>query len=93
MRARVYRDEVQIATNVQLLTAIHPLEPAPRRDGWEYALPITIEDGAWLAGGAIVCPGVTVGENTVVGAGAVVTESLPPDVLAAGAPARAVRAL
>lgn len=86
-------DEVQIATNVQLLTATHPLDPAARRAAWESAQPITIEDGAWLGGGVIVCPGVTIGENTVVGAGSVVVKDLPAGVLAVGNPARVVRDL
>jgi maltose O-acetyltransferase len=84
---------VQIATNVQLLTATHPLEAAPRREGWESAHPITIEDGVWLGGGVIVCPGVTIGEDTVVGAGSVVVEDLPPRVLAVGNPCRPIREL
>ena len=84
---------VQIATNVQLLTADHPLEAGLRREGWESAAPIRVGDNAWLGGGVIVCPGVTIGENTVVGAGGVVTADLPPDVLAVGVPARVVRRL
>jgi maltose O-acetyltransferase len=86
-------DEVQIATNVQLLTAPHPLEAATRRAAWESAQPITVEDGVWLGGGVIVCPGVTIGENTVVGAGSVVVKDLPAGVLAVGAPARSIRDL
>ena len=86
-------DEVQIATNVQLLTAAHPLDAAARRAAWESAQPITIEDGAWLGGGVIVCPGVTIGENTVVGAGSVVVKDLPAGVLAVGNPARVIRDL
>jgi maltose O-acetyltransferase len=86
-------DEVQIATNVQLLTATHPLDAASRRAAWESAQPITVEDGAWLGGGVIVCPGVTIGENTVVGAGSVVVKDLPAGVLAVGNPARVVRYL
>ena len=86
-------DEVQIATNVQLLTATHPLDAAARRAAWESAQPITIEDGVWLGGGVIVCPGVTIGENTVVGAGGVVVKDLPPGVLAVGNPARPIRDL
>jgi maltose O-acetyltransferase len=85
--------EVQIATNVQLLTATHPLDAATRRAAWESAEPITVEDGAWLGGGVIVCPGVTIGENTVVGAGSVVVEDLPAGVLAVGNPARPIREL
>lgn len=64
-----------------------------RRSGLEYALPVTIADGVWLGGGAIVCPGVTIGENTVVGAGSVVVRDLPSNVLAVGNPCRAIRRL
>jgi maltose O-acetyltransferase len=81
----------QIATRVQLLTATHPVDPEPRRRGWEYGEPITIADNVWLGGGVIVCPGVTIGEDTVVGAGAVVTRDLPAGVVAAGVPARVLR--
>jgi maltose O-acetyltransferase len=81
----------QLATRVQLLTATHPIDPEPRRVGWESAEPITIGDNVWLGGGAIVCPGVTSGEDTVVGAGAVVTRDLPAGVVAVGTPARVVR--
>ena len=83
----------QIATRVQLLTATHPIDPEPRRIGWEYAEPITIADNVWLGGGVIVCPGVTIGQDTVVGAGAVVTKDLPAGVVAAGVPARVMRAI
>jgi maltose O-acetyltransferase len=84
-------DDVQIGPNVQLLTPTHPVEPEPRRAKWESARPITIASNVWLGGGAIVLPGVTIGENTVVGAGAVVTKDLPRDVVAVGNPARVVR--
>jgi len=67
----------QIAPRVQLLTATHPVDPEARGVGWEYGEPITIADNVWLGGGVIVCPGVTVGQDTVVGAGAVVTRDLP----------------
>jgi maltose O-acetyltransferase len=83
----------QIATRVQLLTATHPVDPGPRRAGWEYAEPITIGDNVWLGGGVIVCPGVTIGDDTVVGAGAVVTRDLPAGVVAFGAPAKVHRAI
>jgi maltose O-acetyltransferase len=83
----------QIASGVQLLAATHPVDPVPRRDGWEYGRPITIGDNVWLGGGAIVCPGVTIGDDTVVGAGAVVTRDLPPGVVAVGNPARVVRSI
>ena len=86
-------DDVQIGPNVQLLTATHPLEPQPRRDKWEAAEPITIGDNVWLGGGVIVCPGVTIGADTVVGAGSVVTRDLPAGVVAVGSPARVLREL
>lgn len=86
-------DDVQIGPYVQLLTPTHPLEPEPRRAKWEAAEPIVIEDNVWLGGGVIVCPGVTIGADTVVGAGAVVTRDLPRGVLAVGNPARVVRPL
>lgn len=81
----------QIATRVQLLTATHPVDPGPRRIGWESGEPIVLGDNVWLGGGAIVCPGVTIGADTVVGAGAVVTRDLPAGVVAAGVPARVIR--
>jgi maltose O-acetyltransferase len=86
-------DDVQIGPNVQLLTPTHPVEPGPRRDKWESAQPIVIEDNVWLGGGVIVLPGVTIGANTVVGSGAVVTRDLPPNVLAVGRPAHLGREL
>ena len=86
-------DDVQIGPNVQLLTPTHPVAAGARRDKWEAALPITIGDNVWLGGGAIVLPGVTIGARTVVGAGAVVTRDVPPDVVVVGNPARVVRAV
>ena len=86
-------DDVLIGTHVQLLTPTHPTEPGPRRDKWEAAKPIVIGDNVWLGGGVVVCPGVTLGENTVVGAGAVVTKDLPPSVVAVGNPARVIKHL
>ena len=87
----VIGQEVQIGPGVQLYTATHPIDAATRRAGWESALAIAIGDGVWLGGGAIVCPGVSIGENTVVGAGSVVTRSLPANVVAAGNPCRVLR--
>ena len=84
-------DDVQLGPYVQLLTATHPVEPGPRRDKWEGAEPIVIGDNVWLGGGVVVCPGVSIGADTVVGAGSVVTRDLPAGVVAVGAPARVVR--
>ena len=86
-------DDVQFGPRVQLLTPTHPIDAELRRAKWEAAAPITIEDNVWLGGGVIVCPGVTIGANTVVGAGAVVTRDLPANVVASGVPARVVRDL
>ena len=86
-------DAVMLGPNVQLLTASHPLDPARRRAGWQRAAPIVIGDNAWLGGGVVVLPGVTIGADAVVGAGSVVTRDVPPGVLALGSPARVVREL
>lgn len=84
---------VQIGPNVQLLTPLHPMNAAERRAGWETQKPVTIADGAWLGGGVMVCAGVTIGEDAVIGAGAVVTRDVPARVFAAGNPCRVVREL
>jgi len=86
-------EDCQIGPNVQLLTPTHPLEPEPRRDKLEAARPIAIGNNVWLGGGVIVLPGVSIGDNSVIGAGAVVTKDVPADVVAVGNPARAVRTL
>lgn len=85
--------DCQIGPNVQLLTPTHPLQPEPRRDRLEAARPIVIGDNVWLGGGVIVCPGVTIGENSVVGAGAVVTRDIPANVVAVGNPARVIKTI
>lgn len=87
-------DDVRIGPRCQLLTAQHPVEDhARRREGWERPLPIRIGDNTWLGAGVIVCPGVTIGPDAVVGAGSVVTRDVPPRVLVAGDPARVLRDL
>jgi maltose O-acetyltransferase len=83
--------DVQIGPNVSLLTALHPLETVERRRGTETAQPVSIGDGAWLATGVIVLPGVSVGADTVVGAGSVVTRDLPDGHLCFGNPCRVIR--
>ncbi|WP_040518239.1 sugar O-acetyltransferase [Gordonia neofelifaecis] len=87
-------DDCSIGPRVQLLTALHPMDDhRARRSRWESAAPIAIGDNVWFGGGVIVCPGVTIGRNTVVGAGSVVTRDLPDHVFAAGNPARVIRQL
>ncbi|MFC0336950.1 maltose O-acetyltransferase [Kushneria avicenniae] len=85
--------DVQIGPNVQLLTPTHPIDAASRRAKLEAGAPIVIEDNVWLGGGAIVLAGVTIGENSIIGAGAVVTRDIPANVVAVGNPARVIRAL
>jgi maltose O-acetyltransferase len=84
-------DDVQVGPGVQLLTPTHPVDPDLRRAKWEAAEPISVADNVWLGGGCVVLPGVSIGEDTVVGAGAVVTKSLPAGVVAVGNPARIIR--
>ena len=82
---------VMIGPAVQIYTAAHALEAETRNQGWEVAKPIMIEDNVWLGGGAIVLPGVRIGRNAVVGAGAVVTQSVAANTVVAGNPARVIR--
>ena len=86
-------EDVLIASGCQLIAATHPLDAAERRAGWELARPVTIEDGAWLGSGVLVLPGITVGEEAVVGAGAVVNRDVAPRTVVAGNPARVIRRL
>ena len=84
-------DNVMFGPNVSLYTAGHPIHPVSRNSGYEYGLPITIGDNVWLGGNVAVTPGVTIGENTVIGAGSVVVKDIPANVVAAGNPCRVVR--
>jgi acetyltransferase-like isoleucine patch superfamily enzyme len=85
-------DDVMIGPNVQLISSGHPLDPEVRRSQITTA-PIRIDRGAWIAAGAMVLQGVTIGADAVVAAGAVVTKNVPPRTLVAGVPARVVREL
>jgi len=86
-------DDVFFAPSVQLYPATHPLDAQARISGRELAKPIRIGSRVWIGGGALVLPGVSIGDETVVGAGSVVTRDLPPRVLAAGNPCRVIREL
>lgn len=77
---------------VQIYTAMHPMDAAQRRTQ-EFGRPVAIGSDVWVGGGAIICPGVTIGSRSVIGAGSVVTRSLPDDVFAAGNPCRVIRKL
>lgn len=91
--------EVTIGNNVlfgpavQIYTATHPVSATERRKWLEFAKPITIGSDVWVGGGAIICPGITIGDRSIIGAGSVVTKDISSDVIAAGNPARIIRSL
>lgn len=87
----VIGDNAQIAPNVSIYTAGHPVHPESRNSGYEYGIPITIGDNVWIGGSSVILPGVTIGNNVVIGAGSVVTKDIPDNVIAVGNPCRAIR--
>lgn len=84
-------DNVLLAPNVGIYTATHPLDDEVRASGLEMAYPITIGNRVWIGANAIILPGVTIGDNAVIGAGSVVTKDIPANVVAAGNPCRVLR--
>ena len=84
-------DNVLMGPGVHIYAATHPLDAATRASGRELALPVTIGNDVWIGGGAIICPGVEIGDGCVIGAGSVVTRSVPAGTVAAGNPCRAIR--
>lgn len=84
-------DAVQLGPNVTITTAGHPIDPDLRRKGLQYNTEVVIGANAWLGAGVIVLPGVTIGENTVIGSGSVVTRDIPSNVVAVGNPCRVLR--
>jgi acetyltransferase-like isoleucine patch superfamily enzyme len=85
-------DDVMIGPNVSIITSSHPLDPSQRR-ACVIAKPIVIRRNVWIAAGATIIGGVTIGENSVVAAGSVVTRDVPPNCLAGGNPARVIRSI
>lgn len=83
-------NHVLFAPNVSIAVTCHPLHPEMRAQGGMYARPVVIEDNVWIGTGAIICPGVTIGEGSTIGAGSVVTKDVPPRVFAAGNPCRVI---
>ncbi|KGP73346.1 sugar O-acetyltransferase [Pontibacillus yanchengensis] len=84
-------DYVQFGPNVQVYTATHPIDSKQRLEGKEMAYPIQIGDYTWIGGSTVIMPGVTIGRNTVIGAGSVVTKSIPDGVVAAGNPCKVIK--
>lgn len=84
-------DRVQFAPNVSLYTAGHPIHPDSRNSGYEYGIDITIGNNVWIGGNTCVMPGVTIGDNAVIGAGSVVTKDIPANVVAVGNPCKVIR--
>ncbi|MEG1946418.1 MAG: sugar O-acetyltransferase [Lachnospiraceae bacterium] len=82
---------VQIAPNVSIYTAGHPVHPDSRNSGYEYGIPITIGDNVWIGGNTVINPGVTIGDNVVIGSGSVVTKDIPKGAIAAGNPCKVIR--
>lgn len=78
---------------VQIYTAMHPISAAERRTGLEFAKPVTIGSDVWIGGAVVICPGVTIGDRAVIGAGSVVTRNIPANVFAVGNPCRVIRTL
>lgn len=81
----------QIAPNVSIYTAGHPIHPESRNSGYEYGIPVTIGDNVWIGGNTVILPGVMIGNNVVIGAGSVVTKDIPDNMIAAGNPCRTIR--
>lgn len=79
--------------NVQIYTATHPIDYQVRASGVEFARPVIIGEDVWVGGSAVICPGVSIGDRTIIGAGSVVTRDIPADVFAAGNPCRVIRSL
>ncbi|ERM82939.1 hypothetical protein P872_04825 [Rhodonellum psychrophilum GCM71 = DSM 17998] len=86
-------DRVLVGPNVQIYTGTHPVEFKVRGSLLEFAKPVEIGSDVWIGGGSIICPGVTIGDRSIIGAGSVVTKDIPNDVLAAGNPCKVIRTL
>lgn len=84
-------DNVLFGPAVQIYTALHPMNALERRSGLESGKPVKIGSDVWVGGGAIICPGVTIGDRAVIGAGSVVTRDIPADTFAAGNPCKVIR--
>ncbi len=86
-------NNVLFGPNVQIYTATHPMNHIERKKWLESAKPITIGDDCWIGGNVVICPGITIGPRTVIGAGSVVTKNIQSDVFAAGNPCKIIRTI
>ena len=86
-------DNCQMAPNVAIYTAGHPVHPQTRNTAYEYGISVTIGDNVWIGGNTVICPGVHIGSNTVIGAGSVVTKDIPDWCIAAGNPCKVIRTI
>ena len=84
-------DYVMVGSNVSIITACHPISPQLRRYGLQYNKPVHIKRGAWISANVTILPGVTIGENSVIGAGSLVTRDIPDNVVAMGVPCKVTR--
>lgn len=87
----VIGDNCQMAPNVAIYTAGHPVHPQTRNTMYEYGIEVKIGDNVWIGGNSVICPGVQIGSNCVIGAGSVVTKDIPEWSIAAGNPCKVIR--
>ena len=89
----VIGENCQMAPNVAIYTAGHPVHPATRNTAYEYGIEVTIGNNVWIGGNTVILPGVHIGDNAVIGAGSVVTKDVPAWTVAAGNPCKVIRAI
>ncbi len=91
--AITFGDNCLLGPNVSIYTAGHPVHPHSRNSRYEYGIAVTVGNDVWLGGCTVICPGVTIGDGCVIGAGSVVTKDIPPYSIAAGNPCRVIRTI
>ena len=91
--AITFGDNCLLGPNVSIYTAGHPVHPHSRNSRYEYGISVTVGNDVWLGGCTVICPGVTIGDGCVIGAGSVVTKDIPPYSIAAGNPCRVIRTI
>ena len=89
--AITFGDDVLVGPDCTFVTAVHPVDPVRRRAGYQQFKPISVGSNVWFGAGVLVCPGVAIGDNAVIGAGSVVVRDIPANCLAAGNPCRVIR--